>query len=134
MNKKFSVLQPSFEVEKSKSFSVVQKFHLDFSDCRTAAYPKSKNDFKAIIDLLAEISKSSELKDLNKNGYHPLSNKGNGKQSGFISSKIQEFKNVHSLDVYHRGSSNGKWRLLFYIDFADPRLLHILDCFIDDHD
>lgn len=134
MNKTFSVEQPTFEVQKSKTLSVVQKFHLDFSDCRTDAYPKNKADFKAIIDLLSTISNSSSEKDLKKSGWHPLSNKGNGKHSNFISSKIKEFNKVYSLDVQHRGGSNGKWRLLLYVDFDDARLLHVLDCFIDDHD
>lgn len=73
MNKTFSVEQPTFEVQKSKTLSVVQKFLLDFSKCRTDAYPKNKADFKAIIDLLSTISNSSSTKDLKENGWHPLS-------------------------------------------------------------
>lgn len=72
MNKTFSVEQPTFEVQKSKTLSVVQKFHLDFSDCRTDAYPKNKADFKAIIDLLSTISNSSSEKDLKEKRLAPI--------------------------------------------------------------
>lgn len=134
MSKTFSVTNPTFNVNKSKTFTVAQKFHLDFSNCCIGEYPKSKSDFSAIINLLSKMSSSSNFQDFISNGHHALSNKGNGKQSTYISNFLQKYKSVYSLDVYHRGSKNGKWRLFYYVDFDDSRLLHILDCFINDHD
>lgn len=67
-------------------------------------------------------------------GYHPLCKKGNGKESAYIEKLIKENQTIYSLDVFHRGGSNGKIRLLYTENADDAYLLHILNCFIDDHD
>ena len=135
MSKQFQVKQNiSFSVCNNKTFTVAQKFHLDFSFCRVENYPKNKADFTAIINLFSKISSSSNSQDLISVGHHSLSNKGNGKQSEFISNLLQKYNSIYSLDVYHRGGKNGKWRLFYFVDYDNPQLFHILDCFIDNHD
>lgn len=127
----------NFTVEKQKKFSadnkkltVDQQIFLDFSECTIKSYPKDKRDFKEIIEAL-KCFKSKELLETRDN--HELTEKDKGTNSARITSFIDDYKHVWSIDVYHRNSSKGMYRLLYYSDFDDIRIAHVLDCFIDTH-
>ena len=128
-NKRLTIKNPSDKLLRIKN----KNFRLDFSKCDVDKYPTDKKSFKAVIELLRVISNSTECKDLCSVGYHPLCNKGNGKESAYIKKLIRENQKIFSLDVFHRGGSNGNIRLLYAENTDYSCLLHILNCYIDDH-
>lgn len=138
-DKKFHVSNASGKLTvnnpANKIFAVKNRcYRLDFSRCNVDKYPADKKSFKAVIELLKTISGSTGYKDLLSVGYHPLCKKGNSKESAYIEKLMKENQVIYSLDVFHRGASNGKIRLLYSENTDDAYLLHVLNCYIDDHD
>ncbi|MBP5601622.1 MAG: hypothetical protein J6X78_02745 [Treponema sp.] len=132
---------PSFSVEKTKGFSsdstpekkslsVEGKIYLDFSECTIKDSPSEKRDFKEIVSALSSFQSQDTLKARTN---HKLTKKDIGANSERIEQFIDQYKNVWSIDVYHRNSSKGNYRLLYYPDFDNIRIAHVLDCFIDTH-
>ena len=127
----------SFTVDKiknftsdKKQFSVDTSIYLDFSECTISGHPHDKRDFK---ELLSTLSSFQSLKKLNTRNKHELTKKDKGSESDRISSFIDKYTHVWSIDVYQRNSTKGNIRLLYYTDTDDIKIAHVLDCFIDTH-
>lgn len=119
-----------FTVDENKNLEIDQKLILDFTKCDTKEYPSNRNDFEMIIKTFQAVNTNN----LSSRDDHKLVKKNKGKNAVRITKFINDYKNVHSLDVGHRNGTNGNMRLLYTRDETFSNILHVLDCFIDDHD
>lgn len=125
---KLHVNEKTFSSDK-KILYVDKPLYLDFTKCTIDDYPKSKIDFKEIIETFKAFKSKNDLKAKDD---HKLKKEDIGKKSDRIMPMINQYEKVKSLDVYHRQGKKGKIRMLYTKDDS-LGIAYILDCFIDTH-
>ena len=117
--------------EETKSKLLISKYPtlLKFCNCGDYDTPSSKQDFKKLVDTLKAFSTAGLLEGRD---VHPLSVDSNYPKTTALVKKYLPLT-LYSVDVCHRGGSNGKYRLVYHIDNENSNIGHVVAVYIDTH-